>query len=357
MQGVLVSVFLILTLASGVVGAETFAFYSDEGRLIRHSLQDGAVVDLGPLDDVVVRLAFSPDGQLFAVSNRDDVVILQIVDTSDASSQDVAELPGLASRIRGMTFDDTGLLWMTQAGPPVSGSVTELISYDILTGQRSVVELSQPVDLLASRNQTLYGTRRGTTLSVIHPLTGLVEDLFAGNAILIAAFGAAFSPDGLLWLAKQGAVDPPFGDGRLHAVDIPSQQVVERFPLPEFVSGLAIAEVGPPEGLFLREGRFRVQVSWQDFEGNTGVGQPVPVDSPESGMFYFFSLENWEVLVKVIDGCAFNQHYWFFSAATTNVEYTLEVTDLESGQRVEYFNPLGERAPAITDTTAFSSCP
>ena len=357
MQGVLVSVFLILTLASGVVGAETFAFYSDEGRLIRHSLQDGAVVDLGPLDDAVVRLAFSPDGQLFAVSNRDDAVILQIIDTSDASSQDVAELPGSASRIRGMTFDDTGLLWMTQAGPPVSGSVSELIGYDLVSGQRTTVELSEPVDLLASRSQTLYGTRRGTTLSVIHPPTGAVEDLFTGDAILIAAFGADFSPDGLLWLAKQGAVDPPFGDGRLHAVDIASRQVVERFPLPEFVSGLAISELSPPEGLFLRGGRFRVQVRWQDFEGKTGIGQPVPVGSVESGMFYFFSPENWEMLVKVIDGCGFNQHYWFFSAATTNVAYTLEVTDLESGQRVEYSNPLGERASAITDTTAFDSCP
>ena len=99
------------------------------------------------------------------------------------------------------------------------------------------------------------------------------------------------------------------------------------------------------------------KVTWRDFDGRVGSGQIVPVDSPESGLLYFFSPENWEVLVKVIDGCAFNGHYWFFAAATTNVEYTLEVTDLESGRQARYFNPLGTRAAAITDTAAFETCP
>ncbi|MEO1088034.1 MAG: hypothetical protein AAFY88_27695, partial [Acidobacteriota bacterium] len=196
-----------------------------------------------------------------------------------------------------------------------------------------------------------------TTLSSVDPQTGAVEDIFSGDAILIAAFGAAFSPDGLLWLAKQGAVDPPFGEGFLDAVDISGQRVVARFPLPQFVGGLAIAERSPGEEILLRDGRFRVRVNWRDFDDRTGIGRPVPVDSPESALIYFFSSDNWEVLVKVIDGCGFNGHYWFFSAATTNVEYAVEVTDLESGQRVVYSNPLGERAAAVTDTLAFDSCP
>ncbi|HVS65469.1 MAG TPA: hypothetical protein VMT85_18420 [Thermoanaerobaculia bacterium] len=45
-----------------------------------------------------------------------------------------------------------------------------------------------------------------------------------------------------------------------------------------------------------------------------------------------------------------------FSAATSNVEYTLTITDTRTGGTREYFNPLGRQAPAITDTGAFATC-
>jgi hypothetical protein len=100
-----------------------------------------------------------------------------------------------------------------------------------------------------------------------------------------------------------------------------------------------------------------VEVEWRDFQGNVGMGQVVPFGSDDSGLFYFFGADNWEMLVKVLRGCGLNQHYWVFAAATTNVEYTLTVTDTATGKRQSYENPLGERAPAITDTSAFATCP
>ena len=45
-----------------------------------------------------------------------------------------------------------------------------------------------------------------------------------------------------------------------------------------------------------------------------------------------------------------------FAAATTDVEYALRVTDVETGAAKTYFNALGTAAPAITDTAAFA-CP
>ena len=72
---------------------------------------------------------------------------------------------------------------------------------------------------------------------------------------------------------------------------------------------------------------------------------------------WFFAADNWEMLIKVLDGCGLNQNYWVFAAATTNVEYTLTVTDTMTGQEVSYFNPLGQAASAITDTAAFATCP
>ena len=72
---------------------------------------------------------------------------------------------------------------------------------------------------------------------------------------------------------------------------------------------------------------------------------------------WFFTPNNWEMLVKVLDGCSLNGHFWVFAAATTDVEYVLRVTDMQTGAVREYSNPLGNAAAAITDTSAFSACP
>ena len=112
-----------------------------------------------------------------------------------------------------------------------------------------------------------------------------------------------------------------------------------------------------PYDVCLNKGRFRANVSWRDFQDS---GRAVPVaTSSDSGMFYFFNADNTEMLVKVLDACglaSFNS-YWVFAAAATNVEYTLTVTDTQTGQTRTYDNPLGMNAPAITDTGAFATCP
>ncbi len=124
-------------------------------------------------------------------------------------------------------------------------------------------------------------------------------------------------------------------------------------------------DTGPPapvdcledaETLCLQQERFRVEVEWRDFQDNTGTGQVV-LKSQDSGLFWFFDPDNWEMMVKVLSGCGFNDRFWVFASATTNVEYTLRVTDTETGVTREYVNPLGTSAPAITDTNAFAICP
>jgi len=83
----------------------------------------------------------------------------------------------------------------------------------------------------------------------------------------------------------------------------------------------------------------------------------VPVANPGSGLFWFFSPDNWEVMVKSIDGCGLNSRYWLFSAATTNVYYRMTVYDIRAGAQKIYFNYPGPPAPAVTDTGAFATCP
>jgi len=103
-------------------------------------------------------------------------------------------------------------------------------------------------------------------------------------------------------------------------------------------------------------GNFKVWVDWTNHAGETGSSQVVPFGSDDSGLIWFFQEDNWEMLVKVVNGCPINDHYWMFSAATTDVGYTLHVMDLNTGEEQTYVNELGQASPAITDINAFASC-
>jgi predicted esterase len=112
-----------------------------------------------------------------------------------------------------------------------------------------------------------------------------------------------------------------------------------------------------PTVLCLGGGRFRVEVAWKDFQGGAGPGSVVPgAVSDDSGLFWFFAPDNWELLVKVLDGCAVNGHRWVFAAGVTTVEYVLTVTDTQTDQAWTWRNPPGRASPAVTDTAALGGC-
>ena len=134
-------------------------------------------------------------------------------------------------------------------------------------------------------------------------------------------------------------------DGRLIA-----QLAVEVYDRPACVSSDA--------SLCLHRGRFGVTTSWQDFAGNPGVGHAVPrdVERPflaDSGLLWFFQPDNYELVVKVLDGCALNGHFWVFVSSASTVEYTIEVTDHATGARHGYRNALGAVPDLVADTSAF----
>jgi len=150
----------------------------------------------------------------------------------------------------------------------------------------------------------------------------------------------------------------------------PPQWVDLVVPLPALEAGSYTAAVlsnGQPAGSTsfevlpgvptLRDGRFELSVSWQNADGEQGPGHLVQAPSADSALFYFFSPNNWELMVKVLDGCAINDSYWVFAAASTDVAYTVEIRDLaHPGASYRFANALGERAAAITHLDAFS-CP
>ena len=103
--------------------------------------------------------------------------------------------------------------------------------------------------------------------------------------------------------------------------------------------------------LCLQQGRFAVEATWRDFQGNTGVGMAVPL-STDTGYFWFFNDANVEAVIKVLDGRPINDRFWVYYGALSNVEYTLTVTDSLTGAVKQYMNPSG-RFASVGDNDAF----
>ncbi len=110
--------------------------------------------------------------------------------------------------------------------------------------------------------------------------------------------------------------------------------------------------------LCLAGGRFAAEISYRTPNAGTGHGHAVPL-SGQSGLFWFFDQANAEMLIKVIDGCQVPglNAYWVFYAATTNVDFTMTVTDTETGVVKQYNNPYGLAAKPVQDVFTFRSCP
>jgi pimeloyl-ACP methyl ester carboxylesterase len=118
--------------------------------------------------------------------------------------------------------------------------------------------------------------------------------------------------------------------------------------------GSLCATLGP--AVCLLGERYRVEVGWRLGTGATGVAT-AQATSNDSVLLSFFAPTNWEMLVKVLDGCASNGHRWVFASAATDVEWTLTVTDSHTGAVASWTNPLGTRSAALTAVDAFPCDP
>ncbi|HUP23732.1 MAG TPA: FG-GAP-like repeat-containing protein [Thermoanaerobaculia bacterium] len=110
-----------------------------------------------------------------------------------------------------------------------------------------------------------------------------------------------------------------------------------------------------PTELCLQQARFGLRVSWADGDQQTGLGQPVALTS-DTGYFWFFAPSNVELVVKVLDGCAINGHFWVFVGGLTDVGVSMVVDDVASGVSRSYFKAAGESFEPILDTAAFATC-
>jgi hypothetical protein len=109
-----------------------------------------------------------------------------------------------------------------------------------------------------------------------------------------------------------------------------------------------------PTTLCLTGERFRVGIQFTRPGLAPAAAKSVPPRSDDSGLFWFFSPSNWEVLVKVLNPCGLNSdNFWVFLSANTNVAFTATIFDTATGRVKTYSNPQGQVAATVADTAAF----
>jgi hypothetical protein len=106
-------------------------------------------------------------------------------------------------------------------------------------------------------------------------------------------------------------------------------------------SSPAVACVPTDTVLCLQDGRFAVEVDWSNPRqvNATGVGHTLPaLSTSKTGFFWFFEPGNLELAVKLLDGRAINDRFWFFWGGLSDAEYTIRILDTATGAEASYHN-------------------
>ena len=135
---------------------------------------------------------------------------------------------------------------------------------------------------------------------------------------------------------QAGKGRPPTGGPAAHVAAGYGQQ-----PVAGIVAGRDAADTrdyGCIGGDCLNNWRFSVGANFVDQEECngciTGAGEVPTHGLGDSGaLIYFFEPDNPEMLLKVVDGCAVNGHWWVFGSAATDLGYTVYVDDYATAKQ------------------------
>ncbi len=229
------------------------------------------------------------------------------------------------------------------------------------------------IDFTLALRQGIAGSVRDEATGL--PVVGAVVEVFSGNTSVEALQTGASGrflislPVGTYYLRVDTDASPFDGMAELYN-DIPCPRRSSCDPTdgdPVTVSASQVTtgidfdlegQICSPSGrvLCLNDQRFRVRMSFTDFDGNLALAGARPL-TDDSGTFYFFDPDNLEVVVKVLDACVapFN-HFWVFTTGLTNLQTSISVEDTLTGDTRIYTNPLGTPFQLIRDVTAFDTC-
>ena len=102
----------------------------------------------------------------------------------------------------------------------------------------------------------------------------------------------------------------------------------------------------------LANGRLRIDVSYSIRPTDPYLPAAPWLLTANTAAFAFFSSDNIDLVVNVLDGYSINGHIWVFYGSLTNVAFRLTVTDTLTGAVRTYTNSFGQTA-SVADTEAF----
>ena len=270
--------------------------------------------------------------------------------------------PGVGPR--GIAAGPDGAIWfaLTNVGRigrlTPAGTLTQFVLPDAGSG---------PFGITAGPDGNLWFTEIGTSrIGRLSPAGALTEIPLAGGA---SPYGITAAADGNLWftessLDRVGRITPA-GAVTEFPIPTPGGSPTEIAAGPdgnvwftEFngdrIGRISLQPSCTPDSttLCLNGARFEARVAWAvPSQGSAGQAAAIPLTG-DTGAFWFFTANNIELVVKVVDGRAFNGKFWVFAGALTDVRYTLTVRDLQTGTVRVYEHPAGV-LESLADTAAF----
>jgi streptogramin lyase len=280
----------------------------------------------------------------------------------------VFSVPTSGSSPKGIAAGPDGAVWFVETVAHKIGRITTagaITEFGLPNG-------SQPLRIAAGPDGNLWFTEFGTNkIGRITPAGAVTH--FAIPTPGAGASGITAGPDGAMWFTegdhhRVGRVTPAGVITEINlAVDAePDGIVTGRDRNVWFLEGgldrQMIARVnipnacGDPDGaLCLSGGRFQVTTTWRKTNGDTGTGHAIGL-TDDSGYFWFFNSSNIELVVKTLNACGINQHFWVFGGGLTNVQVHMTVRDTVTGDVQEYDNLQSTPFAPIQDTSAFAAC-
>ena len=276
------------------------------------------------------------------------------------------QVPTGFSGLAGITAGPDGNLWFTEN---LAGRIGRITTAGVID-EFPLAGDPRPAGIVTGPDGNIWFTeQRAARVGRITP-EGVITEFPAPP--FAAGIGSAY---GALWLARPGEITRVTTSGNTESFNVPlfvpsavgvttdsdGRLWVTDFIPPAFGHVVRVTDTQPdtcvPDNttLCLNDGRFRVRAAFRT-GGPVQEARAVGLTA-DSGYFWFFNPANIEIVVKVLDGCAVNNHYWNFLAGLTNVEVTTTVTDTLSGETKVYTNQAGTPFAPVQDTSAFATCP
>jgi hypothetical protein len=233
-----------------------------------------------------------------------------------------------------------------------TGDIHALLADNIFSSVNTAFQGKYSVELTGLENGDytvfLYAPRNSNVPTGVLTVNGVVRDEITGDFCSLLdgttqTTAAVAVTNGKLSIA--GAAKPPASIAGLAGVQV----------VPPSATAPCVADA---DTACLQNGRLAVEVDWQtsnasgraavmSFEGKRAA-------TNESAFFFFFGATNFEIGVKVLDGCGINDRFWVYIGGLTDQGYTVRVRDTQTGRKKTYTNAVGHVSSTVTDVGALA---